>query len=79
MVALIIGILLIAFCAFACIPSGLAWGAFVVDFLKGCVPVLSAFVGLIAVFIGLADIKDKNEAKKEVLAARKAEEATPEK
>ena len=79
MVALIIGILLMAFCAFACIPSGLAWGAFVIDFLKGFAPVLAAFVGLIAVFIGLADIKDKNEAKKEELAARKAEESSHEK
>lgn len=79
MVALIIGILLMAFCAFACIPAGLAWSSYVIDFLKGCVPVLSAFVGLIAVFIGFADIKDKNEAKKEELAARKAEEAAPEK
>lgn len=79
MVALIVGILLMAFCAFACIPAGLAWGAFVIDFLKGCVPVLAAFVGLISVFIGLADLKDKKEAKKEELAARKAEEATHEK
>ncbi|MCR5763527.1 MAG: hypothetical protein K6G00_09125 [Treponema sp.] len=80
MVALIVGVLLMAFCAFACLPEGgLAWGSYVIDFLKGCVPVLAAFIGLISVFIGLADIKDKKEAKKEELAARKAEEASPEK
>lgn len=80
MVALIVGILLILFCVFACLPAavcgfGLSWGADVVNFLKGCAPVLAAFIGLIAVFIGIADIKDKNESKKEELAAKAAEEA----
>ncbi len=77
MVALIVGIILIAFCVFACLPTGagLAWGADVVNFLKGCAPVLSAFIGLTAVFIGFADIKDKKEAKKEEAAAKAAEEA----
>lgn len=77
MVALIVGLLLIAFCVFACLPAGigLAWGADIVNFLKGCAPVLSAFIGLVAVFIGFADIKDKKEAKKEEQAARAAEAA----
>lgn len=80
MVALIVGVILILFCVFACLPSalcgfGLTWGADVVNFLKGCAPVLSAFVGLIAVFIGFADIKDKKEAKKEEQAAKAAESA----
>ena len=42
--------------------------------LKGAATVISAFVGLIAVFIGIADIKDKNEAKKEEAAAAKQTE-----
>lgn len=75
MVALIVGILLVAFCVFACLPQGLAWGVDVIAFLKGCAPVLSAFIGLVAIFIGFADIKDKKEAKKEELAAKAAEEA----
>lgn len=80
MVALIVGIILILFCVFACIPAavcgfGLGWGADVVNFLKGCAPVLAAFIGLIAVFIGFADIKDKKEAKKEEIAAKAAEAA----
>lgn len=80
MVALIVGILLILFCVFACIPAeafgfGLTWGPEVISFLKGCAPVLAAFIGLMAVFIGIADIKDKNEAKKEEKAAKQAEEA----
>ncbi len=76
MLALTVGILLIGFCVFACLPSGigLAWGAYVIQFLKGCAPVLSAFLGIVAVFIGFADIKDKKEAKKEEAAAKAAEE-----
>ena len=66
---------MIAFCVFACLPAGmgLAWSAEVIAFLKGASPVFAAFIGLIAVLIGLADIKDKKEAKKEELAAEKAE------
>ena len=75
MVALIIGIILIAFCVFACLPSGigLAWGSDIVNFLKGFAPVLAAFIGLVAVFIGFADIKDKKEAKKEAEEAKSLE------
>lgn len=70
MLAMIIGILLIAFTVFACLPGFLGWGAEVVAFLKGAAPVLSAFIGLISIFIGIADIKDKKEAKKEEEASR---------
>ncbi len=65
MVALIAGIVLVAFAIFACLPGTLGWWPHVVAFLKGSVPVLAVFVGLIAVFIGIADIKDRIEAKKE--------------
>ncbi|MBP5465391.1 MAG: hypothetical protein J6Y13_09505 [Treponema sp.] len=75
MVALIIGIILILFCVFACLPMGLAWGAAVIAFLKGCAPVLAAFIGLVSVFIGIADIKDKREAMAEEEEAMKAEES----
>ena len=65
MVSLIVGILLIGFSVVACAPSLLDWGLDVIDFLKGGLPVFCAFVGLIAIFIGFADIKDKKEAKRE--------------
>ncbi len=65
MVALIIGILFIAFSVFACLTGGLGWWDYVISFLKGAAPVLAALIGLIAVFIGVADIKDRMEAKKE--------------
>ncbi len=74
MVSLIVGVVLIGFCVFACLPNGLAWSSDVINFLKGFAPAFAAFCGLVSVFIGFADIKDKKEAKKEELAAKKAEE-----
>ena len=68
MISLVLGVILIAFSVFAVMP--LNWGAEVIAFLKGCAPVLAAFVGLICLFIGAADIKDRNEARKEELEAR---------
>jgi hypothetical protein len=75
MVALIVGIVLVAFAVFAALPPdavgfGLGWGSEIVLFLKGCLPILAAFIGLVAVFIGIADLKDKQEAKKEEAAAK---------
>mgnify|MGYP003571369755 FL=1 len=76
MVSIILGILFIGFCVFSLLPMcPLNWGSYVIDFFKGFLPVLSAFIGLICLFIGAADIKDKKEAKKE---AKKEEETTEE-
>lgn len=79
MVALIVGVVLIAFCVFAVIPAslcgfGLDWSREVIDFLKGFAPVFAAFTGLVALFIGMADIKDKKEARKEEKAAEESAE-----
>ncbi len=79
MVAILVGLLLIAFTVFACLPAdmyGLAWSAEIINFLKGAAPCLAGFIGLIALFIGIADLKDKKEARKEEIAAKKAEEAS---
>ncbi|MCQ2578329.1 MAG: hypothetical protein MJ176_07340 [Treponema sp.] len=66
MVSIILGIVFIAFTVFSVLPGcPLNWGPDVINFLKGSVPVLAAFIGLICLFIGAADIKDKKEAKKE--------------
>ena len=66
MVSIILGIIFIAFTVFAVLPMcPLNWGAEVIAFLKGGTPVFAALIGLICLFIGAADIKDKNEAKKE--------------
>ena len=76
MISLAVGVILIAFTVFAVLPSmPLNWGADVIAFLKGCAPVFAAFIGLICLFIGAADIKDKNEAKKEEIDARARDEA----
>ncbi len=81
MVALIVGIVFIAFAVFACVPGPLNWWVDVLAFLRGSLPVIAALVGLIAVFIGIADIKDRIEAKKEEAEEAKqsaAKEATAE-
>ncbi|MCR4940329.1 MAG: hypothetical protein K5930_09530 [Treponemataceae bacterium] len=74
MVSMIVGVILIAFTVAAALPCFLGWGEEIVMFLKGCAPVLSALIGILAIFIGVADIKDKKEAEKEESASRKYEE-----
>jgi hypothetical protein len=76
MISIILGIIFIAFTVFAVLPMcPLNWGADVINFLKGSVPVLAAFIGLICLFIGAADLKDKKEAK---LEEKSEEEASKE-
>ena len=64
MKSLIIGLIVIAAAIIACVPAGLGWWDEVLVFLRGCLPVLAAFIGLIALFIGVVDIKDKITAGK---------------
>ena len=76
MKAAIIGVLIIVAAVFAILPKdiiGLGWGNDVLTFLRGGVPVVAILIGIIAVFIGIADIKDRAEAKKEDAAAEKSE------
>ncbi|MDR1251178.1 MAG: hypothetical protein LBK62_03325 [Treponema sp.] len=70
MKALIIGIVIIAAAVFAALPPetagfGLGWKDDVLAFIRGGLPVIAVIIGLIAVFIGIADMKDRAEAKKE--------------
>lgn len=67
MIALTIGIVLVLFAVYAVLPVSwsLQWWPQVIEFLKGGVPIIAVFIGLIAFFVGVADIKDKQEAKKE--------------
>lgn len=74
MTALIIGILAILFAVVAVLPAGLGWWQDFLLFLRGAIPVIALGIGLIAVFIGIADIKDRLEAKREEEEERKAEE-----
>ncbi len=75
MVALTIGIVLVLFAVYSVLPVswGLQWWPDVVQVLKGGVPILAVFIGLIAFFVGVADIKDKREAKKEEEEEKKEE------
>jgi hypothetical protein len=70
MKALLLGVVIFAAAVFAVLSPeemgfGLGWWGDVLIFLRGGLPVIAAFVALIAVFIGIADIKDRGEAKKE--------------
>ena len=67
MIALLIGIILILFAVYAVLPVSwsINWWSEVIEFLKGGVPIMAVFIGLISFFVGVADIKDKIEAKRE--------------
>jgi len=70
MKSLFIGIVILAAAVFSALSKnfagfGLGWWEDVLRFLRGGLPVISVFIGIIAVFIGIADIKDRAEAKKE--------------
>ena len=81
MIALFIGVLLILFAVYAVLPFpwALAWWPDVVQFLKGGVPLIAVFIGLISFFVGIADIKDKIESRKEEEQEEEEEEGKEEK
>jgi len=70
MKAVIIGIIITLAAVFAILPPevlgfGLGWGNDVLAFLRGGVPVILILIGLVAIFIGIADMKDRAEARAE--------------
>ena len=65
MKALILGFVVIIVAVLAVLPAGLGWGQDVLAFLRGGLPVIAGFIGLILIFVGVADIKDSAEEKKE--------------
>ena len=54
MIALMVGLLLVAFAVFAVLPAewSLNWWDEAIEFLKGGVPILAVFIGLISFFVG---------------------------
>ena len=65
MKALILGVVVIVVAVLAVLPAGLGWIDEVLAFLRGVLPVAAVFIGLILIFVGVADIKDRTDAKKE--------------
>lgn len=65
MTALLVGIGLIIVAVLMVLPGILGWWNDVLAFLRGALPVLAVLFGALAVFIGIADIRDKIEEKKE--------------
>ena len=77
MAILFVGVLFLAAATYIVLPSSIQWsyihwtGAFLIT-LKGAIPLIMAFVGFIAMLIGIADIKDKIEAKRESVEEAKS-------
>jgi len=67
MIALLIGILLVLFAVYSVLPFSwsLNWWPDVIQFLRGGIPLIAVLIGLISFFVGVADIKDKIESRKE--------------
>jgi hypothetical protein len=70
MKALLLGVVILAAAVFSVLSPesagfGLDWWDDVLVFLRGGLPVVAVFIALVAIFIGIADIKDRAEAKKE--------------
>jgi len=65
MKALILGFVVIIIAILAILPAGLGWGEDVLVFLRGALPVIGICIGLLLLFVGIADIKDRSAAKKE--------------
>jgi hypothetical protein len=74
MKALLLGVVILLAALLAVLPAGLGWWGDMLIFLRGALPVIAAFIGLIAIFIGVADLKDRAEAKKEEALEEKKSE-----
>jgi uncharacterized membrane protein len=68
MKTLILGLLFITAAVLAILPMGLGWGEDVLSFLRGALPVIFVFIGLIMLFAGITSIKDRMDAGKETRA-----------
>lgn len=67
MTALLVGVGLVLLAVYLVLPVSWSpqWWNSVLEFLKGGIPLGALMVGLLAIFIGITDIKDRIEAKKE--------------
>lgn len=79
MKSLLIGLFVLAAAVFSVLSPekcgfGLGWGKDILQFLRGGLPVIAMLIGIVTVFIGIADMKDRAEAKKE--ESQKPEDTT---
>jgi len=65
MKALILSIAVIIVAVLAIIPAGLSWGGDVLAFLRGALPVIAIIIGIVLFFVGISDIRERAELKKE--------------
>jgi len=63
--ALVVGLILIGFTIFAGLPQGLGWYKDMLLVLRGGLPIFTALIGLISIFVGIADVRDRQDEKKE--------------
>ena len=59
MKALILGFVVIVVAILVILPAGLGWANDVAAFLRGSLPVIAVLTGLILIFTGIADLKDR--------------------
>lgn len=78
MIAVIFGVFSIIFFLYAVIPFqngiGLGWTEEILYVLKGGIPVFILLIGLLCLIIGLADVMDRKNARKEALLQKEFEE-----
>ena len=79
MVALLIGLILVVFAVYSLLPVSWSpgWWDEMLEFLKGGIPIVAVLIGLVSFFVGVADIKDKIEAKREEEEERREAERSP--
>ena len=65
MKALILGFAVILVAVLTVLPTGLGWWEDVLAFLRGSLPIAAGLIGLILVFVGVSDLKDRMDASKD--------------
>ena len=65
MKALFLGFVVIIAAVLLILPAGMGWWEDVLTFLRGAMPVIAAVIGFILIFVGISDIKDRAEIKRE--------------
>ena len=65
MKALALGIIVIIVAVLTLLPSGLGWWEDTLLFLRGSLPLLTIGIGLLLIFVGISDIRDWFDSRKD--------------